>query len=189
MQHLALDLVIAVPLAAMLIKGMKNGFAHEILALVGQIVAVFMGFTYMETMGRVLTNIVGLSGPIVPLLGFLLVYIIFIILVHIIIKVVNKAIKFAFLSVFNMILGAFFSMFKALLVLSVVFILFAGFNVPGQETRQNSYLYSLVLPVAPATYNVVAFIYPGVTSFAEEAGEFLERYNPIRELKDLNSSQ
>ncbi|MCH8494899.1 MAG: CvpA family protein [Balneolales bacterium] len=181
------DLIIAIPLAAMFIKGMKNGFAHEVLALVGQVVAIFLSFTYMEEVGSSLSSIFGFTGAGVPLVAFIMIYVIFIILVHIVIKAVNSFIKVVFLSTFNMMMGGVFSTFKALLLLSVVFLLLAGFNKPSVEAQRSSFLYSYVVPVAPSTYNFVAIVFPGITSFADEAGTFIERNNPFKDLNELDN--
>lgn len=176
-----IDLIIAVPLAAMFIKGMKNGFAHEVLGLAGQIIAIFLGFAYMEQLGQALSNYFSWHSPAVPLVAFLIIYIIFIILVGILIRVVNSIIKVVFLSTFNMVLGALFSTFKAALVYSVIFVLLAGFNIPDRDTAKESFLYEYMLPIAPATYNAVAVVFPGVTNFAEEAGAFIDKFKSISE--------
>lgn len=178
------DLIVAVPLVVLFIKGMKNGFAHEILSLAGQIIAIFMAFYYMEQLGQALSNYFSWSSAAVPLVAFLIIYVIFLILTSVIIKVVNSIIKVVFLSTFNMLLGAFFSTFKGVLVFSVIFILLAGFNIPDRETTQKSYLYAYVVPVAPATYNVIAIVFPGITDFAEEAGAFIEKHNPFKDQQD-----
>ncbi|KPP99643.1 MAG: membrane protein required for colicin V production [Bacteroidetes bacterium HLUCCA01] len=178
------DLIVAVPLAAMFIKGMKNGFAHEIISLVGQIAAIFLAFTYMEQLGQAISNYFSWHGPGVPLVAFLIIYLIFVLLVQLIIKVVNSIIKVAFLSTFNMLAGAAFSTFKGTLVFSVIFVLLAGFNLPDQQTRDDSFLYSIVLPVAPATYNAIAVVYPGVDDFADQAGQFLEKFKPFTESEE-----
>jgi hypothetical protein len=43
------------------------------------------------------------------------------------------------------------------------------------------------MPIAPATYNVVAVVFPGVTDFAEDAGEFIEKFNPFTEQSDSSN--
>jgi membrane protein required for colicin V production len=175
------DIIIALPLAYWLIKGLRHGFAHEFLSLTGQILAIFVAFTYMEMMGSILIGYLKMSGAAVPLVAFILIYIIFIILVRLVIKVINRFIEVIFMSTFNKILGAFFSAFKAALVLSVVFILLAGLDLPSKESRNQSMLYSYVLPIAPATYNLIAFVWPGVSSFTDQAGEFIDQYNPFKD--------
>ncbi|MCC5925720.1 MAG: CvpA family protein [Bacteroidetes bacterium] len=182
-----IDLIIAVPLVAMFIKGMKNGFAHEILSLTGQIAAIFISFTYMEPLGQALSNYFSWHSPAVPLVAFLLIYLIFIILLGILIRIANSIIKVVYLSTFNMLLGAVFSTFKGLLVFSVILVLFAGFNVPDKETTEKSYLYNIVMPVAPATYNTVAFVFPGITDFADEAGTFIEKFKSFTNQPDSSN--
>ena len=65
--------------------------------------------------------------------------------------------------------AAFFSTFKGTLVFSVIFVLTCRILIlPDQQTPDDSFLYSIVLPVAPATYNAIAVVYPGVDDFADQ---------------------
>lgn len=175
----AVDLIILVPVVAMAIKGLKNGLIHEVFGLIGQILAIFAAFTYMDKVGQFLIGFLGMSGGWVPLVSFILLYVVIIVLVNLLIKTLNAVVKFAFLSLYNVILGAIFSAFKAILVYSVILILLIGFNLPGENTRDGSLLYGYVLPVAPATYNVVAKVYPGVSNFTDDVGKYLDEFNPF----------
>lgn len=179
----AVDIVIFVPLVAMAIKGLKNGLIHEVLSLFGQIIAIFLSFTYMNEVGQILVGYLGMSNAWVPLLAFIAIYILVIILVNLIIKVLNAMVKLAFLSVYNLILGAIFSALKATLLFSVIFILLLGFDIPDKETRENSLLYEYVLPIAPGAYNAVAVIYPGVTNFEGDVTEYMDKFNPFNNYK------
>lgn len=176
----AVDIIILIPLLAMALKGLKNGLIHEFFALFGQAAAIFLGFTYIDTAGQILIGYIGMSGPWVPLFAFIAIYAIVMIIVYILIKVFNAAVQLAFLSGFNMIAGALFGMYKAALVFSVVLILLMGFNVPDEKTREGSLLYSYILPIAPGTYNAIAVVYPGVSSFREDVGAYLDNFSPTR---------
>jgi membrane protein required for colicin V production len=174
-----LDLIIALPLIAMAVKGLKNGFAQEVLTLLGTLMAIFLSFTYMNAVGAVLITYTGTSGPWIPLTAFVFIYIIAIIIVKIMTKALNAFLNFANLSTLNLIAGALFSIFKGALIFSVVFLFMSSFNIPDDDTKNGSLLYPYILPTAPATYNIVAKIYPGVTSFADQAGVFIDSHNPF----------
>ncbi len=184
-----LDIILAVPLIAMAIKGLKNGFVHEVFSLLGQIIAIFLAFTYMDVVGNIIIGFLGISNAWIPLLGFVALYLVIIILVNLLIKVLNAMIKFVYLSNLNMIAGAIFSTFKAVLVISVIFLLFRAFDLPNDQTRESSLLYRYIAPVAPVTYNVVANVYPGVTSFAEEAGTYIDRFSPFSDFTPTEENE
>lgn len=174
-----LDLIIVLPLIAMALKGLKNGFVHEFLTLFGTLMAIFLSFTYMNAVGAVFITYTGSSGPWIPLTAFVFIYIVAILLVKIIIKALNAFLNFANLSTLNLIVGALFSLFKGALIFSVVLLFMSSFNIPDDDTKNGSLLYSYILPTAPATYNIVAKVYPGVTSFADQAGVFIDSHNPF----------
>jgi len=174
-----LDLIIIFPLAAMAMKGLKNGLIHEVFTLMGTLAAIFVAFTYMNAVGVVIIQYTGATSAWVPLSAFVLIYFIAILLVKVIIKALNAFLSLANLSTINLIAGALFSMFKGVIVFSVLLMFMYSFNIPDEDTRTGSLLYPYILPTAPATYNVVAKIYPGVTSFADQAGIFIDSHNPF----------
>jgi membrane protein required for colicin V production len=174
-----LDLIIILPIIAMALKGLKNGFVHEVFTLLGTLTAIFLAFTYMNAVGIVIIHYTGTSGAWIPLIGFIFIYIFAIIIVKVIIKALNAFLSFAILSTINLIVGGLFSMFKGVLIFSVILLFMSAFNIPDEETKNGSLLYPYVFPTAPATYNVVAKIYPGVTSFADQAGKFIDNHNPF----------
>lgn len=174
-----LDLIIILPLVAMAIKGLKNGFVHEVFTLLGTLSAIFLAFTYMNSVGVLMIQYTGATGPWIPLIAFIFIYIVAILLVKVIIKALDAFLSLANLSTVNLIAGGLFSIFKGVLVFSVVLMFMSSFNIPNEETKNGSLLYSYILPTAPATYNMVAKIYPGVTSFADQAGVFIDSHNPF----------
>ncbi len=96
-----------------------------------------------------------------------------------------KAVK---LSLVNRILGALFGALKSGMVVSAVLLLLAGFNVPNEDARNESYLYSSVIYLAPFTYNAVALVYPGAENYTETLKENISDYNPLENIPFLNDS-
>jgi membrane protein required for colicin V production len=97
-----------------------------------------------------------------------------------------KAVK---LSIVNRILGGVFGALKSGLVVSAVLLLLAGFNVPSDEAREESYLYPAVIYLAPLTYNTVALVYPGAENYSQTLKENIGEYNPLENIPFLNELQ
>jgi len=74
-------------------------------------------------------------------------------------------------------------------VVSAVLLLLAGFNVPSDEARNDSYLYPAVIYLAPLTYNAVALIYPGAENYSETLKQNIGEYNPLQNIPFLNELQ
>jgi len=167
-----LDIVIAVPILIFFITGLKNGFIEEAFGLIGQIIAIFLAFTYMSEFAAYWERFYNMESPWIPFFSFIILYIGIIIVVKLIIKFLNSLIKLANLSIVNLIFGGIFSGLKGALLVSVVLIILGVVNQPNQEYRDTSLLYEYVLPIAPKVYNVMARIYPGVQSFAEQTDQY-----------------
>lgn len=182
------DVILVLPIVAMGLKGLKNGLIHEFLTLTGTFFAIFISFTYMDDLGNVLAFYSGSSSAWVPVISFVMIYFVAIVLLNIVIKALNAFITFAHLSTLNLLTGSLFSAYKGALILSVILLFMAGFNLPKDDVKNDSLLYPYVFPVAPMSYDFVAKIYPGVDSFAEQAGTFIDKFNPFTDFhpKDDN---
>ncbi|HCT54151.1 MAG TPA: CvpA family protein, partial [Balneola sp.] len=62
------------------------------------------------------------------------------------------------------------------------------FNVPAEETREDSLLYDYIIQVGPAAYETIAFIYPGAEGFTETIQENINKYNPAENLPILKDN-
>lgn len=175
-----LDIVIAVPILIFFISGLKNGFIEEALGLIGQIIAIFLAFTYMSEFAAYWERFYDINSPWIPFFSFIVLYIGIILVVKIIIKFLNSLIKFANLSVVNLIFGGIFSGLKGALLVSVFLLILGIINQPKQEYRDSSLIYEYVLPIAPKVYNVLAHIYPGVQDFAEQTDQYFKESDFIK---------
>lgn len=172
----ALDVLIVAPLLYFAIKGFKNGLIREAFSIIGLILAAFLSFQYMSELSSLLVWLTGWEGRWIPILAFALLFAGLIILVHIAIRLIDTFLYYVFLSTPNRVLGFAFGFLKCGILLSVLLIFLAIFDVPAENTRENSATYTYVKMMAPITYDVIAIIYPGAESFAESVQENIDRY-------------
>lgn len=185
---LFLDLIIAVPILYFAYKGVVNGLVKEVLNIVGIILAIFLTFNYLDVFTGIISPIFEEGVSYVPFISGALLFVGTLGVVALVAYGTKEFLKAVKLSLVNRILGALFGALKAGMVVSALLLLLAGFNVPNEEAREKSYLYSPVIYLAPLTYNTVALVYPGAENYTETLKSNISEYNPLENIPFLNDS-
>lgn len=183
-----LDIIIALPILYFGYKGAVNGLVKEILNIVGITLAVFLTFNYMDAFGSVLSPYFKENPEYVPFASGLILFLGTLITIGIIAYLTKKFLEAVKLGAINRIFGALFGALKASMIVSAALLLLSGFNFPAEETTNESLLYEYVIQVGPATYEAIAFIYPGAEGFTETIQENINKYNPAAELPILKDN-
>lgn len=170
----ALDIIIALPILIFFVAGLKNGFIEEAVGLIGQIIAIFLAFTYMSDFSAFWEELYNIESSWIPFFSFIAIYLLAIIIVKLIIKLMESILKFAKLSMVNHFFGGVFSGLKGAIIASAFLVILGVLGQPRQEYTQNSLLYSYILPIAPSTYNFISRVLPGVGEFQEQVGEYFK---------------
>lgn len=181
-----LDAIIALPLLYFAYRGFTNGLLKEVLNIVGVILAVFITFRYIDAFGSILVPLFSDNSQYIPFLSGALLFIGTLAVVAIAGYLTKELLDAVNLGLINRLLGAFFGMIKCGIVVSTILLILAGFNFPGQQTRDESYLYAPILYLGPWTYDFVALLYPNAEGYTETLKENLSKYNPIDNLPFLN---
>ncbi len=169
---MTLDILIALLLAGGLFHGFMTGVVKQVASIFSMVAALIIGLQLMHPIGVSISQWTGISEGIAPLLGFVAVFGLVHVGVFVIVKMVEKVIGVLKLGFVNRILGSGFGLFKAGIALSVAFLAlgFAGF--PGEETRENSVLYSVVEPLLPQSWEVLRDYFPELDGLKDKfAGE------------------
>ncbi len=175
-----LDAIIILFIAIFAWKGFRNGLVKEVFRIVGLVLAIFVAFQYAHAAGAVVGIFLKIQDVYLPFIGFALLFIAAQIAVHIGVLFMDKLIQLLLLSIPNRMFGGLFGILKCSLIISVLLIFSAGFGIPGNETKKESLLYAPMLKVAPASYDIVARVLPGVKPYRES----VERYLSIPEVSD-----
>ncbi|MCH8567207.1 MAG: CvpA family protein [Balneolales bacterium] len=171
-----LDAILLVPLVYFAFQGFRNGLLREVFGFAGVLLALFLGFRYLDSVQDMITGVIPVEDAFIPVLAFVMIFVTVIVLVQLAIIASEAILKFALLSVPNRIFGLLFGLLKSGLFISGMLVLLLAFNLPDEETRQDSLLYPYVISVAPAAYNIVGVVYPGTNSFTETIEEVMKDY-------------
>lgn len=156
------------------IGGFKKGFILEIITLLALILAVIGGFHFLHWGMSVLTENFQLSGKFLPFLAFLLIFVGIVFIVNAIGQVVKKVIHMAFLGGLDRIAGALLGAVKFVFFFSVVIWAFQIFGVElPQHLQDDSFLYTYVVAVAPATVELFGFIIPASSDLMDDISDLM----------------
>lgn len=174
-----LDALIILPIAYFCYRGFRNGLIKEVLSIVGIILAVFFTFRYMDPLGEAISPLFEEGNSIIPFVSALIIFIGTVSLVNIVAFLSKKFLETIRLNFINRLSGIAFGFLKSGIIISAVLIILAGFNLPPEESREESVTYSYVIHFAPWVYDSVATMYPGAEDFTATIEQTMDQYNPI----------
>lgn len=174
-----LDFLILLPIAYFGYRGFRNGIIREVLSIAGILLAVFLTFHYMDETSSYIQPFFEANAAYVPFVAALLIFIGTLIIVNIIARLAQKVLQTFHLNIINRIAGLAFGALKCGIIISALLLVFAGFNIPAEQTRQESLSYPHVIYLAPWAYDTVAAIYPGAEDFVQTIQQSFENHNPI----------
>lgn len=185
---LILDAIIAVPLLYFGYKGAVNGLVKEVFNIVGIVLAVFITFNYLNAFSDIIAPLFEEGASYLPFVSGTILFIGTLLAVGLIAYGTKELLEAAKLGVVNRILGGLFGVLKSGIVVSTILLLLAGFNVPAEQAREESYTYDYVIYLAPWTYNAVAKVWPGAEDYTQTLQDNLKDHNPLENLPFLNDN-
>lgn len=168
-----LDGVVSVFILYFAWKGFQNGLIKEIFRIVGLVLAGFVAFQYAEKLGNILRPLIDTSPDFLPYIAFALLLVITLVAVQIAILFLDTLIQLLLLSIPNRLFGSLFGIIKSSLFISIALIFLSGFGFPENDIKMQSVLYKPLLKVAPASYDVVARVLPGVKPYKDSVENYL----------------
>lgn len=174
-----LDFLILLPVAYFAYRGFMSGFIQEVLSIVGIILGVFVTFAYMHPVSELYQSY--FSNPdTAAITAGLTLFIGTIAIIQIIAFMLRRFLEVIKLNFINSIAGFCFGVLKSAIIVSGFLWLFAGLNLPSEESRNGSITYSYVIPLAPAAFNMVSTVVPNIDGFIETIEKSIKEDNPIR---------
>lgn len=166
-----LDIVIFVVLGIGLLVGARRGLVRQVFGLAGLLIAIALGYSFMEGVGGSLETRIGVPADYSSIAGFGLVFLGAQLFFMIISRGVDRFIKnIIFVGTVNRILGGAFGVVTACLAFSLVLYVLASVGLPPSEVRGDSALYEVVYQFFPQTWSLATAQFP-------ELAELSERFN------------
>lgn len=165
-----LDWLIIVVLIVGLIRGYMIGAVRQVASLLGLVVAFFFSVEFMGIVGSSIVAALGLSQSLAPLAGFTVIFLGIWVLFLILSRLVERLVDTLSLTPLNRAAGSAVGAFKAALLLSLLFLVLTGLEVPDERTRKQSALYYPVARLLPVTIEATEAWFPAAKDAADQLG-------------------
>jgi membrane protein required for colicin V production len=154
-----LDLILLIPIGLALWKGWKNGFVMEVFSMLALFVGIYAGVHLSDWMAAFLHDKMDMTSDNLPIIAFVVVFLLVLVGLFFLGKLITQSVSAGGAERWNQLGGAFFSLTKTLLFLSVCFVLFNALDrkyswLPNQQ-KEKSYFYEPI-------YNFSLFLLPAV---------------------------
>jgi len=154
-----LDLVLLIPIGLAIWRGWRNGFVMEVFSMLALFVGLYAGVHFSDWMANFLRTKLDMNGENLPIISFVVVLVLVFVGLFFLGKLITKTVSAGGAERWNQIGGAFFSLSKTLLFLSILFVLFNALDrkygwLPHQQ-KQHSYFYEPI-------YNFSLFLLPSM---------------------------
>lgn len=154
-----LDLILLIPIGLAIWRGWKNGFVMEIFSMLSLFVGIYAGVHLSDAMASFLKNKIDVQSSNLPIISFVVVFLLVCIGLFFLGKLITKSVSAGGAERWNQVGGAFFSLTKTLLFLSISFVLFNAmdrqYSLLPKEQKTKSYFYEPI-------YNFSLFLMPAI---------------------------
>ena len=148
-----LDIILGIILIFSFFQGMKKGLFVTLASLIGLVLGVIGAIYFSEYAASYINDWFSLNKQTSDFAAMAVTFVAIVIIVNWAGKFLTKIADFAFLGVFNKILGGVFNMIISAFIVSVIFMFFNEWNVTeyviSEEKKNNSYLFEPIANLAP----------------------------------------
>lgn len=141
-----LDIVLLVCLIPAVIQGLRKGFIAQVVAIISLVLGGWLAYRFSSAVTEWLGQWISASGPALNIIAFILIFAIVVTLLFLLGKILEASIKIILLGWLNKLLGLVFSLFKYVLVIGLLIILFDSingkFSLVSDDFLDSSFLYS-----------------------------------------------
>ena len=176
-----LDIIFAVLIVFAILKGYQRGLIIGIFSFLGIMIGLAAAIKLSAVVARKIGPAVNVSDKWLPVISFIIVFIVVLLLVRLGANLLQKTIETAMLGWVNKLGGIIFYALIYIIIYSIVLFYVVKLEVIKQETIDNSVTYSFVQPWGPRVINSFAAIVPifrdmfsGLEDFFEGVGEKVE---------------
>jgi membrane protein required for colicin V production len=156
-----LDIILLVLLIIGGYRGFRKGFLLEVVGIIAFVLALIGGLKLMQWGMEVLQKNYNLTGKLIPILSFILIFVAIVILVSIVGALLKNVVHLTLLGSLDKLAGSILGIFKWAFGLSMILWFFnsIGYAFP-EEFSLNSFLYPEIFGFAPMMLGFLSGIFP-----------------------------
>ena len=152
-----IDLILLVPIIWFVVQGFRKGFVIEFASLVALILGIYAALYFSGYAADFLVNNIGMGPKYVPVVSFIITFIVIVFLVYSIGKLLEKIIDMVALGFVNKVAGGVFGLLKGAVMISIVIMIISHFNADfiSPEKKARSMLYTPIEGIAPMLWDSI----------------------------------
>lgn len=166
----ALDWFILIVLTGGLIRGFMVGAVRQVASLLGLVLAFLLSVQFMHPIGDLIVSSLGLSEAVAPIAGFIAIFVGVQLVFLALSRLLEQILETLSLNLVNRAAGGALGGFKAALLLSILFLVLSGLEMPSKQTRTQSVLYSPVANALPMTLEATSPYLPAAKRASKTFG-------------------
>jgi len=174
-----LDIILGIILIFSFFQGTKKGLFVTLASLIGLVLGIIGAIYFSDYAASYINEWFSWKEQTTSFVAMAVTFIAIVIIVNWAGKFLTKIADFAFLGIFNKLLGGVFNMIISAFIVSVIFMFFNEWNatayVISEEKKNNSYLYEPVANLAP-------LVLPNLV-------EEIENIDIPKDILDINKSE
>ena len=174
-----LDIILGIILIFSFFQGTKKGLFVTLASLIGLVLGIIGAIYFSDYAANYINEWFSWKEQTTSFVAMAVTFIAIVIIVNWAGKFLTKIADFAFLGIFNKLLGGVFNMIISAFIVSVIFMFFNEWNateyVISEEKKNNSYLYEPIANLAPLV----------LPSLVEE----IENIDIPKDILDINKSE
>jgi len=148
-----LDIILGIILIFSFFQGTKKGLFVTLASLIGLVLGIIGAIYFSDYAANYINEWFSWKEQTTSFVAMAVTFIAIVIIVNWAGKFLTKIADFAFLGIFNKLLGGVFNMIISAFIVSVIFMFFNEWNateyVISKEKKNNSYLYEPIANLAP----------------------------------------
>ena len=170
-----LDIVILVLVAFGAYKGYRKGLMMAIIGLLSFFISVILSLEFLPLASAYLSDWMPSRNTIIPVIGFVILFVGFVILLNGIGKALKKVLNLTFLGTLDDFIGGVMGALKWILLLSVIAWAYETFVEPVPESLvKDSIALPMIKGFIPFLISTFSFLFPYFEEFQNEIKDLLE---------------
>ncbi len=151
-----LDIIILILLAWGAFRGFTQGFILQVVTFIALIIGVWASIAFSDNMSEFLTKNMDITGKYLPVLSFVLIFVLVVVIAHLIGMLLTRFIEITSLGWLNRLGGVAFGILKMAFIVSVLLTIQnrmkEKIHIISEKQIQTSLLHKPVSSLAPAVF-------------------------------------
>lgn len=169
-----IDVVFLILMVTALFKGISKGFIVAVFSLLAFIIGLAAALKLSAVVADSLRTKMHLSGYWLPVLSFLIVFVVVIFIVRWGAALIKKAVSVAFLGWADKLAGVLLYAAMYIMILSVILFFATKIHLISRETQLTSKTYSYIEPCAPVVMSGLGKVLPFFSHMFSDLNKFFE---------------